>query len=292
MSAKKVTQYETAKAFRTALETRINSTHKANGTPIGRIRKQISFDRLLARLFAQKPSPWLLKGGYAMQLRLVNSRATKDIDLAMRDFKPTGGADIGIELLGYLQQQITGNAVEDYFEFRISGPIFDIEAAPYGGARYLVEARVDDRTFEKFHLDIGIGDVWMDQIDQLKSNSWLSFAGFTDEVYPAVPREQQFAEKLHAYTVPRGAGINNTRVKDLVDMVLLVTSGALDRDRLIQAIDATFKWRGTHSFDANLIAQGSDWNGPFARLASECGLSPDIAAGFKLVQEFARTLSP
>jgi len=60
-----------------------------------------------------------------------------------------------------------------------------------------------------------------------------------------IPREQQFAEKLHAYTLPR-QGATNTRVRDLVDMVLLIHSATLDRDRVTEAIRVTFERRKTH----------------------------------------------
>ena len=36
----------------------------------------------LCRLFANAESPWLLKGGYAMELRIRSARTTRDIDLA------------------------------------------------------------------------------------------------------------------------------------------------------------------------------------------------------------------
>jgi hypothetical protein len=42
-----------------------------------------------------------------------------------------------------------------------------------------------------------------------------------------IAREQQFAEKIHAYTLPRNAA--NSRVKDLVDLALLIGSGGLDK---------------------------------------------------------------
>jgi len=41
-----------------------------------------------------------------------------------------------------------------------------------------------------------------------------------------IAREQQFAEKIHAYTLPRSA--TNSRVKDLVDMALLISDSTLD----------------------------------------------------------------
>jgi hypothetical protein len=284
-------EYATPKAFRTALETRIATNHRADKIPIERIRKQISFDRLLARLFSKKPSLWLLKGGYAMQLRILNARATKDVDLAMREFKIPPGADVGLELLAYIQEQLKQSQIPDFFEFVISGPILDLDAPPYGGARFLVEARIDNRTFEKFHLDIGIGDVWMDSLEQLASPSWLEFAGIAAETFPAIAKEQQFAEKIHAYTVPRPDGSTNTRVKDLVDMVLLISSGNLSPSKLITAIDATYKRRATHEFRVDLMPPPDSWVGPYAKLAAECEISTDVATGFKIAHDFVKTLS-
>jgi hypothetical protein len=41
-----------------------------------------------------------------------------------------------------------------------------------------------------------------------------------------IPRDQQFTEKLHAYTLPRQGAVN-ARLRDLVDMVLLIQSATL-----------------------------------------------------------------
>jgi len=56
----------------------------AENLDIQRLRRQVAFDRLLARLFHENNPPWLLKGGYAMELRLKFARTTRDIDLAIR----------------------------------------------------------------------------------------------------------------------------------------------------------------------------------------------------------------
>ena len=52
-------------------------------TDLNRLRRQVSFDRLLARLFRDAAPPWLLKGGYALELRYKAARSTVDIDLAV-----------------------------------------------------------------------------------------------------------------------------------------------------------------------------------------------------------------
>ena len=42
---------------------------------------------MLARLFSGDSPSWVLKGGYAMELRISNARATKDVDVAMKELK-------------------------------------------------------------------------------------------------------------------------------------------------------------------------------------------------------------
>jgi hypothetical protein len=79
-------RYATAAAFRRALEDRLQDIAGKEGVDLQRLRRQVAFDRLLARLFqAAEPHapPWVLKGGYAMELRIKAARTTKDIDLTM-----------------------------------------------------------------------------------------------------------------------------------------------------------------------------------------------------------------
>jgi hypothetical protein len=73
--------FKTAQDFRKSLEVRLQRTAKEKGVDLQRIRRQVAFDRLLARFFVNPETPFFLKGGYAMELRLSTARATKDIDL-------------------------------------------------------------------------------------------------------------------------------------------------------------------------------------------------------------------
>jgi len=78
-------RYKTGAAFRQALGTRIKSISKESGMPLNRLRKLVAFDRFLARLVHDQPDDWVLKGGFALQLRLgERARTTKDIDLLAR----------------------------------------------------------------------------------------------------------------------------------------------------------------------------------------------------------------
>ena len=276
--------YRTPEALRRALEDRLIASSRRGGGDLQRMRRQVAFDRLLCRLFAWPDSPWLLKGGYAMELRIKSARTTRDIDLALRAM-PDGGGQWDDTAVRRLLQQLADAKLDDGFEFFIGEPTMDLDAAPYGGSRFPVEASMGGRNFASFHLDVSTGDVLREPFELLEGHDWLGFAGIVPPKVPAISREEQFAEKLHAYSLPR-EGRPNSRVKDLVDLVLLVESDTLDPDRLGQCIEATFRRRDTHSVPSSLEAPPQTWAGPFADMASKCGLGQDLATAFALVAEF------
>jgi hypothetical protein len=75
-------RYKTAAAFRHALEERLRQQSLEGGKPLARLRKMVAFDRFLARLAKKQPKAWIVKGGFALQLRLGDrARTTKDIDV-------------------------------------------------------------------------------------------------------------------------------------------------------------------------------------------------------------------
>ena len=279
-------KYATGAALRAALEERFKQIAKIEGTELQRLRRQVAFDRFLARLFGGADIQWVLKGGYAMELRFQVARATKDLDFTVR----TISAPAGDAVLEYLQEAGQRN-LGDFFLFRVGAPMMDLDGAPYGGSRYPVEAMLAQRTFAKFHLDVGIGDVVLEPLEHIQTRDWLSFAEIPPASVPMIQREQQFAEKLHAYTLPR-VGAVNSRVRDLVDMILLIQSGTLDASVATRAIRRTFDRRGTHAIPLELASPPPDWGTPFETLANECQLDHSIAKAFVELKRFYATLRP
>ena len=92
--------------------------------------------------------------------------------------------------------------LHDFFTFIVANPTEDLDAAPYGGARFPVDARLAGRTFAKFHVDVSTGDVLGEPHETLSGRDWLEFAGIPQAKLRSISREEQFAEKLHAYTLP------------------------------------------------------------------------------------------
>jgi Nucleotidyl transferase AbiEii toxin, Type IV TA system len=207
--------YATAGTFRRALEERLKRASLTDQIDPNRLRRKVSFDRLLARLFLEDPAPWVLKGGYALELRFKAARSTVDIDLTVQRVAASASGDQN-QIVREMLQSAADVSLGDWFEFAVGPASMDLTAARYGGARYPVEARMDERIFARFHLDAGVGDVVMRPVETIVCRDWLGFAGIESSRVLMIAREQQFAEKIHAYTLPRNAA--NSRVKDLVDL--------------------------------------------------------------------------
>lgn len=266
--------YATANAFRAALEDRINRRAREQGLDHRRLRNQVAFERFLARLFVdQAPPAWLLKGGFASELRLGGrARATLDLDIAIPSparIAPPDDHQVA-EIIERLQQAVNRD-LGDWFLFRLSEPLKDLTTPPYGGAKVLVTTILASRTFCKFHLDVGLGDVVVSAPEWITGSDLLAFAGIAPVRVALLPPAQQFAEKLHSLTMPRRRG-DNSRTKDLVDLVLLLELGLPDPALVRQAVQATFDRRQTHPLPAALPGPPASWRGPYQQLARACGL--------------------
>jgi hypothetical protein len=279
-------RYGSGPALRTGLEERLKRISREEIIDLQRLRRQVAFDRFLARLFRLPDSDWVLKGGYAMELRFRTARTTKDLDFTVR----TAPAGAGDTILAFLQD---AGAIDagDYFSFRVTEATMDLDGAPYGGARYPVEAIMGGRTFVKFHLDVGIGDIIVDPVETAQTRDWLGFAAIESPTVPMIQREQQFAEKIHAYTLPR-QGAPNSRVRDLVDLALLVRSGTLDAARVIESLQRTFARRNTHPLPTSLDGPPDNWTLPFAAMAAECSLKISASVAFIEVATYFENLGP
>lgn len=277
-------KYATATAFRRALEDRLKIISKKENLELHRLRREVAFDRFLARLFSDGKVPWVLKGGYAMELRIKEARVTRDIDLMWSEIFPKKRKGPFNERVLSALQEAAQIDLNDFFTFTVSERTRDLDNAPYAGSRFPIEAQMDGRNFVSFHLDVAAGDVYMEPLDVIEGRDWLFFAGIPKAKVKAISREQQFAEKVHAYTQPRQRP--NTRVRDLVDMVLLMKTGKLGKEKLKKAMSATFRRRESHPVPTELKPPPGSWGTPFSSLARDCGLSVDLEQAYKLVSSF------
>jgi len=285
--------YATPQAFRSALEARLRLMAQQRGIDLRRLYRWVAFERLLARLFAPTSPPWVLKGGYALEVRFDNrARATLDLDLTLPDparWAQAVGADAQESWAAFSYehlQQAAAHTLNDGFEFRLAQPNLEQTGAPGGGLRCAVEARLAGRTFARFHLDLGLGDTIATQPEWIQLHGLLEFAGISAPRIALYPVAQQFAEKVHAYTFP-WRDRENTRVKDLADLVLLITSGMLDATCVRTALHATFETRGTHTLPNALPSPPPGWAAAYVALAQEYALpAATLDAAFVLVCDY------
>lgn len=274
--------YKVPGDFRRALEDRLKILSEREKTPLDRLRRRVAFDRILARFFSDGNSRWLLKGGYALEFRLHNTaRTTKDIDFSIPKMQDPNAEKI----LDMLREEVKRD-IGDWFEFLIGVPMMELEQAKYGGWRYPVECRLDNRTFSKFHLDIGIGDAVVSAPEWRKGQDFFNFAGIPPPNVALLPLAQHFAEKIHAYSIPR-LERPNSRTRDLVDIVLLMDYGLPDKKLVQKALQATFKTRNTHALPTKLAPPPEMWKTSYRKLAEECGVSiKTVDEAFELLKNY------
>lgn len=266
-------RYGTAPAFRRALEDRLKVRAGGDGARIARDRKRVVFDRFLARLVDVAPGEWVLKGGFALDLRLEDrARSTKDIDLAWQTDED--------ELLDTLIDVATHD-LGDFFTFTVERT----EEPPerFGGAhRFRVAASLAGRPFETFVLDVGDAHEPVG-VEVLTTPDLLGFAGIEPVAVPAIPIAVQVAEKLHAYTRVYEGGRVSSRAKDIVDLALIAQLFALDADQLRLPTEHVFAARATHEPPLAVPAPPVQWRVPFGQLAQAVGLDRNIDVGHRTV---------
>lgn len=268
-------KYRNAAGFRTALEQRLANVNQQTNLSIGRLRKTVVFDRLLARLFASAPERWVLKGGLALDFRFQSAgRATKDIDLVRRDNEAAATEDL-------IAAQVTD--LHDYFEFSIERVERRDEEQEGSAVRYRARAELAGRLFDEILIDIGFTDPlqWAPEI--LTGPNLLSFADIEPIRFPALQIEQHVAEKLHSYTRTYG-GYQSSRAKDLIDLVLIKSYLNLDGERLREALKTTFRTREMQDLPDSVPSPPAAWEVPYRKMALEVGIESALARGHREAQ--------
>ncbi|WSM39818.1 nucleotidyl transferase AbiEii/AbiGii toxin family protein [Streptomyces cellulosae] len=278
-------RYRDAADLRRALEARLRQDADASGTDLSRRRRLVVFDRMAARLAEDPAGGWVLKGGAAMEFRLTGrARTTKDLDLALRpeDGSDTDGGEVRELLIEALSIDLDG----DWFRFRVGVPVsLTADTAGRGGWRFSVEAHLAGKLFAGVRVDVVDRGEEIVRTERLPLPNALAFAGTPQRTMEAVDRRQHFAEKLHAFTRDYGDR-PNTRVKDLVDLVLLAEDGLPGDAALVAAVRHVFAVRDTHDVPDELPDPPPRWRESYPELAQELttGIPPTLDAALALVR--------
>jgi len=268
-------KYGTPAAFRRALEDRLRAQSLENNQPLSRLRKMVAFDRFLARLGRKEPQAWVVKGGFALQLRLGNrARTTKDIDVSVMNRWTRE------ETIAHLVAAVSLD-LGDWFEFEVGEPAEAATGAPGRGFRFPIHSLLDGRQFENFHLDAGYGDPLLETPDVLAGPDILDFAEIAPARVRCYPLTTQVAEKLHTYTRTYASG-ETSRARDLADILFAASIEQFNSAKLREAIQATFRARASHEIPREMP-------GPPARIAASYRqLSRELDLPWPTIEEAGR----
>jgi predicted nucleotidyltransferase component of viral defense system len=248
---------------RASLIVRMSNAAREAGVVARRIHLVVAIDRLLVRLLQAAPGQWVVKGGYANQLRRpVDARFTEDLDLRI---------DAAIETAPELLA--SGFAVDlgDDFSYEVASSPAPLDGPPGGGLRFVVVARLGGTELVRFKVDVSAADVVVGDVESYLSDPVLERLGFRPSRFPVYPVNQHLAEKLHALTLPRA--VENTRARDLVDLLWFVNHFTFRSDTLAIACIATFERRATHAWPPVIDVPPDSWSRPYQVWRAELDLA-------------------
>lgn len=256
-----------ASRLRASLDARI--INESAGTDTYPLRRRLAYQRIVRRLGDHPEGGWVLKGGYLLEARLQSrSRATKDLDLAMREVRD------GTQVVSLLREAFASDPDHDHFVFTVAAPTpLTVDGRGGRGWRVPVDALLDGRSFAKLRIDI------VERFDELAGaveivavRAPVSIVGLADAQISAVEVAQHAAEKFHALCLVFSDGRTNTRVKDLVDIVLMAEAELLPHPNLPARIRAVFRQRNGSDPPADLPQPPASWRPDFEALAAKTGL--------------------
>jgi predicted nucleotidyltransferase component of viral defense system len=218
-----------------SVRARLLNLAKAEGSDFNQVLVRYTLERLLYRLSQSVHAErFLLKGALLFTLWYdMAHRPTRDADLL--GFGPSDLASIS-----QMFRDITAVAVEDGIVFDpASVTVEEIrKEAGYGGARVLITGELAKARC-RAQVDIGFGDaVTPGPVQAVFPVLLADFPAPQLSVYPVYT---VVAEKLHAIAL---LGMSNTRLKDYLDLSVVLEREVLDAGTLAAAIAATFTRRG------------------------------------------------
>jgi len=224
-----------SKDLAASVRARLLNKAKAEQSDFNGVLVRYALERLLYRLSQSAHADrFLLKGAMLFTLWYdMPHRPTRDVDLL--GFGPSDLASITQTF-----RDIASVVAEDGMRFDPESVLAEEirKEAGYAGVRVLLSAELAGARV-KTQIDIGFGDaVTPGPVHAVYPVMLDDFPAPTLQAYPVYT---VIAEKLHAIAL---LGMANSRLKDYLDLSVLLEREVLDADILAKAIAQTFRRRG------------------------------------------------
>lgn len=194
---------------------------------------EMSYRRLLARLFTAHPENWVVKGGVALLIRLDPSRTSNDIDITHLS---NAGHDEAIEAL----RRDAALDLGDFFSFEIGeGQVVDPDHPTERALSVHVVARIGSHRVGEFNIDLALpqSDLEVEWINAARPLTGNERADRAPDI-AVLPITAQLADKTCAIFERRGVDDRfSSRVRDLADIGMIALQvDDISGDELYEAL--------------------------------------------------------
>lgn len=256
--------YPNWKALNTALSSAAKAQSLTTGQSQSDLMKMAYLDRFLCRVFNNADGgDWVLKGGTGMLSRVPGTRTTKDIDVATS----VGDIDEAERALTDLVARDIGDHLT--FDLESSTPSIDASLHPGVAGRRLFYRMRDEQTRKpliRIPVDMTVEPAPIGGIDVFNPrNRILPKRGLPVASYRLYPVPDQIADKVVATMQSYGPNRHSTRVKDLVDLVVIARTQRVDLDKLKAALAVQHH----RSDDYASFTPPVQWRNDYAHVAKE-----------------------
>ena len=211
-----------------ALTQRLRRLAEQSPWTLAELQRQFAYDRFLQRLNAGDDG-WVLKGAAALLAREVSTRATRDVDLYRRTEL--------VEAETALREAIALD-LGDWFTFEASRS--RQMTAGVIGLTFALTARIGIREWESFNVDlVGEAAGMTGEPETAPALARIDLTELRQPGYRVWPLADHVADKLAATFATYGRSNRpSTRVKDLIDLVVLAHCTHVSADDAIAAVRA------------------------------------------------------
>lgn len=275
-----------------SIKDRVKQIAKEQNRPFATVWTVMVLERWLARLHSSEHRDlFIFKGGMCLSQYLSIGRDTKDLDFLIK------GIASNQEAIAKIFEEVSQITIDDGVVFMaISVNNLSHAHMKYPGFEIRMRAELG-QTRTPIRIDIGIGDVVKPENLTIHLSETKNSPLFEKELQLwSYPPETIFAEKLET-AIKRDA--LNSRMKDFHDLVLLVQSEILNRDKTKQAVQQTFKHRGTQVGPIREYTKleneklESLWQNHLANIKhypSSKNLPPSFGEAVKIINQLVNTL--
>ena len=251
-----------------ALWAAVTDRAKRSGLPVQEAQQWFLRERLLSRVFADPDSPWVLKGGTAMLARVADARWSKDVDLLTQRPDLTSAVN---------ELQLAANRADDD---QLTMTITDTRRS-HGtrqgdvlGTTLHVQVTSGNKQLAAIKIDLVAGSLMTGDPEEATVHSRLHLPGLESVPVRLYPVADHIADKVIATESTFGLH-PSSRVRDLVDLVILGRTQTVKADDLQRAIAGERIHQNMPARTAFTTPTG--WSKTFSEIASKSPLTHGLS---------------